>query len=306
MIEAPCIIKGMGIRDYHAAPGISKSGLDDIAKCPQIYKALRSPEAPTRYETPAQLHGNLAHCALLEPDAFDKRYVVLPEDAPRRPTAVQRNAKKPSDDTRAAVAWWDEFNERTKGAKTITAEQRATALAQAASMRALKNVFHDLGMEQLLKRGVPEVSAFWNDPDTGVLCRCRPDLAVDFDTGESVLPDVKTFNDATPEQFARQVARMRYYVQDAYYSDGYGYASGRRVVAFPFIVVEDSYPYAAASYNLGDESKAQGYNEYRYLLDVYARCLKSGEWPGYADRTQTIEMPAYALTPAEVEISYAS
>lgn len=258
-----------------------------MARSPAIYKALRSPGAPARSEKVSQLHGNLAHCAILEPAEFDKRYAVGP--------SVNRNTKV-----------WKDFVESTM-LTAIQQEQKDAAFAQAASVMALTDVYEGLTGAEFFSQGDPEVSNFWLDPDTGVLCRCRPDWRRPVGKKRVVLGDVKTVGDATAGDFSRQVARMNYQTQDAFYTDGDTATNGDTVDAFIFFVVESTWPYAAASYRLDDESRHEGYIQYRGLLDSYAMCTRTGVWPGIASSTQTISLPAYAKTNSEeIEISYAS
>lgn len=284
----PGVYYGMPIDEYHGyGEAISKSGLDDMARSPAIYKALRSPGAPARVEKASQLHGNLAHCAILEPAEFDKRYAVGP--------SVNRNTKE-----------WKQFVESTL-LTPIQQEQRDAAFSQAASVMALTDVYEGMTGAEFFAQGDPEVSNFWIDRETGVLCRCRPDWRRPVGLKRVVLGDVKTVGDATRREFERQVARMNYQTQDSFYTDGDTSASGDKVEDFIFIVVEPTWPYAAASYRLDDESRHEGYIQYRGLLDSYAMCKRTGVWRGIASSTQTISLPAYAKTNSEeIEITYAS
>lgn len=287
------------IEQYHALESISKTGLDDINVSPAHYFAWhRDPFRPARPVLAGQLEGHLAHCAVLEPEKFSERYATVPKDAPRRPTEAQWNAKNPSPDSIAAMDWWSEFNASIAGATTVTNDQYETAMRQADSIRALPDV------QQYLGRGKAEVSAFWTDPVTGVECRCRPDFVHPLSKSSVVLLDVKTYSSAAAEDFRRQVARKRYHVQDTFYSGGYSAAAGVEVVKFIFIVVETEWPFAAASYTLGNASREEGYLECRRLLDIYEECVRTGDWPGYARKTTEIDMPPYAFTSQEVEISY--
>lgn len=303
------LVHGLGIAEYHSGIELSNSQLTDLAACPAKFYALhRDPERPVkvRVETASQLAGNLAHCAFLEPFAFDKRYTPLPDDAPRRPSESQWNAKKSNESSEAAKEWWSSFEAQNVGKQIISAESFRVAALQAKSLRNLPSVFGGRSMKDLLIGAAPEVSAFWTDPLTGVLCRCRPDLVVPINPRQVVLIDVKTFSDCTPREFLRQIHRMRYHVQASFYSEGYARASGMEVVAFIFAVVEDSWPFLAASYQLGTESMHEGELEHRSLLDTYAECSRSNVWPGYTTTTAVLELPSYALTPQEVEVSYAT
>jgi exodeoxyribonuclease VIII len=295
-IEPIGILEGQDIEEYHAGPGISKTGLDLIERSPLHYYAeyldpARPPKAND--ETPARLVGHLAHCAILEPAEFDKRYAVLPADAPRRPTSAQWNAKNPSSDSLMAMSWWREWLAKNEGRTVITHDQRETAMRQAESVRRLPDIREALG------RGRPEVSAYWRDPATGVLCRCRPDWRHDAGDKNVILVDVKTYSNAAPAEFARQIARMRYHVQAAYYTDGYALASGRDVLGFIFLAVETEYPYAASAVMLDDASLEQGRADYRRNVDAYARCLAANEWPGYPAGIQPVSLPSWAMTDIE-------
>lgn len=73
----PGIYYGLSNEAYHAGPGISKSQLDDIAINPAVY--LWRKHAPVDVEKTAALDmGSALHCLLLEPEEFDKRFVVAP------------------------------------------------------------------------------------------------------------------------------------------------------------------------------------------------------------------------------------
>lgn len=287
----PGIAHGVDIDVYHSMPGISKTGLDAVNRSPAHYFGWHlDPVRPPSKERAGQLEGQLAHCAVLEPNEFVKRYVTVPPNAPRRPTDAQWNAKNPSPDSIAAMDWWREFNERTGGKVIITAAQYETAMRQAQSIRKLPEI------AEALERGKPEVTAMWIDAITGEPCRCRPDWVADFGGRRVVLLDVKTCSDASADEFRRQIARKRYHVQDAFYSDGYAAATGIDVMGFVFVAVESEWPYVANAMILDERSREQGRADYRRNLATYSACRQRGEWPGYGERIQYIELPGWAMT----------
>lgn len=290
------LIDDLSIDAYHGGPGISKSGLDDIDRSPATYFARHlDPKRPPARDRSGQLEGTLAHCAVLEPQEFDRRYVSVPADAPRRPTEAQWNAKKPSVDSMLAMDWWDAFKKRTGGATVITHEQRETAMSQAVSMRRIPDF-----AEALAGDSVAERSAYAVDEATGVLMRCRPDLAYRVDRGV-VLFDVKTFASAAPNEFERQVARKRYYVQAAYYTDVYARASGLDVLGFVFIAVETEYPFLSHALMLDEDSIESGRRAYRRNLETFAECQARDVWPGYGDGISLITLPRWITRKDEVE-----
>jgi hypothetical protein len=245
------------------------------------------PRRPPQTEKSGQLEGTLAHCAILEPDEFSKRYVAVPKDAPRRPTESQWNAKKPSLESVQAMDWWREFGDRTGGATVIGRDQYEVAMRQAESVRKLPEV------AELLADCATEVSAFWTDGETGAHCRCRPDLVHPAGSGV-ILADVKTYSDASPGEFRRQIARKLYHLQDAFYSDGFEAATGKTVHAFIFIAVETVWPFAACALMLDDSSRQKGREIARAQINRYAECDRTGIWPGYSDRIELVTLPAWA------------
>lgn len=271
----PGLMYGLDIEAYHGGPGVSKSGLDDIERSPAIYHALHlDPRRPAPTAKAGQFEGALAHCATLEPDQFGKRYSVHPK--------MNRNTK----------AWHAIEEDCPIGVVPIQVDQYETAMRQAESVRALPEV------REALRRGRAETSAYWLDPETGELCRCRPDWDHEPNANAAILLDLKTCGDASPADFARQIARKRYHVQDAFYTDGFAMASGREVMAFIFVAVETQWPYAASAVMLDDESRAAGRAAYRRNLTTYSACRKANHWPGFSSAIEIVNLPAWAMKEA--------
>jgi hypothetical protein len=268
------VIDDMPIDEYHAHPALSNTGLRDFARSPFHYHALHLDALrPRRDPTRSQLMGNLAHCLILEPDEFHKRYAV-------GPVSDQR-----------LKAWKEWEDAQPKGLILIKPDEYDIAQAQALSVRSIPDVAAILG------NGKAERSAFWRDPTTGVLCRCRPDWTHPCGTAQrpaAVLLDVKTCDDASPSGFARQIARMAYHYQDAWYTEGYARAAGVEVMGFVFVAVEDAWPFAACAVMLTDEERAAAAVENRALLTRFAECQRTNNWPGYSTGIEIVQLPRWA------------
>lgn len=285
------IFEGIDIDAYHQGPGISTTGLKLVARAPQLYfsRYLDPQRPPVKEETAAQLVGNLLHCALLEPAEFNNRFALLPEDAPKKPTAAQWGAKKPSPESIAAMDWWTKWGEDHAGKTTISEEQYSTAWAQADSLRRISIV------KEAMSRGGAERSAYGIDPATGLYCRVRPDWTYDAG-GAVVLLDAKTYSNMAPSEFAMQCARMGYHQQDAFYRDVYALASGKRVSAFLFAGVETEWPYAANVIELKPLSLDRGRELNRRALSTLKACHETGAWPGYTTGgAHAVDIPDWAL-----------
>jgi hypothetical protein len=283
------VVYGMPAEQYHAIQALSNSALSALKRSPRHYWASYiNPERPERVETPRMFTGTLAHCAALEPDAMAARYIVVPEDAPRRPTAAQWSAKKPSADSQAAMAWWSDFNARASGRLIVTAEQYSATQQQLAAVLAVPE------LAAVLASGASEVSFFWIDPETGAYCKARADHVHKLADGRVILLDLKTTSDVSPEQFGRSVWNFGYHRQDAWYSRGYEMASGTAVAAFVFGAVTSDYPHIAVPYMLDDAAKALGAEQCRDLLATYMQCKGVDYWPAYGSGVQLLSLPAWA------------
>lgn len=260
---------------YHSGPGLSHSGVKRLLRSPFHFFAIaHEPDMPPLQPTPQQFAGTLCHCATLEPDAFDVRYRVGPE--------VNKNSSE-----------WKAFKARNPNVDVISVKQRETAMAQAAALRA-----HPI-ISELLAKGEPELSIYWRDVATDVLCKARPDWVHPCGKpgAESViLLDVKTTSDASPEGFAKAVATYGYHTQAEWYCTGYEQTfPGVRCEGMVFAVVENEFPYACAAYMVDEDALLFARERNRHALNLYVECDRRAQWPGYPADLQVISLPRWAL-----------
>lgn len=253
------IIHGMSNSEYHSLPAVSNTVLSSMARSPAHCFILHISDDRRKQATSAAFFGGtLAHCAILEPDALLDRYILRPAGLDLR--------------TKAGKEWKEAL---PSGVDMIDDDQYKAALSQ---RDAVRNV-PELG--ELLAAGAPEVSAFWRDDETGLQCKCRPDWVHTLSDGRVILVDVKTTVDASPSQFTRSVWRYGYHRQAAWYSAGYSRAAGVEVAGFVFAAVTSAHPFIAAAHTLDEDYLRIGQDECRRLLDEYADCKLTGQWPAY-------------------------
>lgn len=287
-MDTQSLLRDMPANEYHAVQAMSSGGLRRMRQSPaHFYGAMLDPRRPPELESVAKANGTLAHCMLLEQDQFGMRFAVVPDDAPRRPSKLQRKAAKPSPATMTSIAWWDTFEADTAGKALVEQPALDSAMAKASALRSLPEI------ARLLSSGYAESSAFWLDAETEVLCKCRPDWV--YDTGDGViLLDGKTAKDASPDGFARSSWNFRYDLQAAWYSDGFERATGQRVLGFVFGAVESDWPHCAAAYMLPDDVLDAARREIRRLVRQYSDCLQRNHWPGYPAGVTLLTMPRWA------------
>jgi exodeoxyribonuclease VIII len=259
--------------EYHQGPGLSHSGVKRLLRSPWHYQAINGPHEPIA-PTPQMFAGTLCHCAFLEPEEFHSRYVVGPEVSTK------------------AAREWKEFVAANPDREPITQKQHDTAWAQAESLRA-----HPVIAELMSGMGIAERAIYWTDPETGVLCKAKPDWAHLCGTSArpaAILLDAKTTSDASPEGFAKAIANFGYHTQADWYCWGYEQATGTPCEGMVFAVVENEFPYACAAYMVDDEGLRIARERNRRALNLYAECERKANWPGYPSELQVISLPRWA------------
>lgn len=267
----PGLYLEMPAEKYHQVHAMSAGGLKRMAQSPAHFYGLQlDPERPEPGEpTDALRFGTLFHVALFEPAALAERYAVKPAGHDGR--------------TAEGKAW----KAANAAREIVEASEMAAAKTMAAKVLALPEI------ASLMADGVAESSAFWIDDLTGELCKCRPDWVSPAGDGV-ILIDGKSTIDARPEAFGKAVWNLDYHLQAAWYSDGYEAATGKRVHGFVFAAAEKAWPHAAAAYMLGDDVLDAARRENRRLLNLYAECKRTGQWPGYAPQISLINLPRWA------------
>lgn len=261
--------------EYHAGPGISKSGLSWIIDATPLHLWERkfNPEHEEKPATDAHVFGSVLHKLVLEPQDFAKEFLVTP-------TIDKR--------TKEGKAQYAELMLHVEKEKLTLVEQETLDEATKAS----KAVLAHPNAVKLLANGKPEQSVYWIDPDTGVLCKCRPDY---WRTDVRVLSDLKSTVDGSQSEFQRAIYNFNYHVQAAFYLDGVSIVTGERYEDFVFFCAEKQPPYAVSNYRISERAIAKGRELYKKALATYARCLETNTWPGYPLEIQPIDLPPWAL-----------
>ncbi|HIH3522421.1 TPA: exodeoxyribonuclease VIII [Escherichia coli] len=264
----PGIYYGISNENYHAGPGVSKSQLDDIADTPALYLWRKNAPVDTTKTKTLDL-GTAFHCRVLEPEEFSNRFIVAPE--------FNRRTNAGKEEEKAFL-----MECASTGKTVITAEEGRKIELMYQSVMALP-----LGQWLVESAGHAESSIYWEDPETGILCRCRPDKIIpEFHW----IMDVKTTADI--QRFKTAYYDYRYHVQDAFYSDGYEAQFGVQPT-FVFLVASTTIEcgrYPVEIFMMGEEAKQAGQLEYHRNLRTLADCLNTDEWPAI----KTLSLPRWA------------
>jgi len=287
--DTPAVAQGVydniQAEDYHRIMGLTKSGLMMLRKSPaHFWDWMNSPSIPS---TKAMNIGTACHTLVFEPHKWDDEITVVPDNAPKRPTEIQRNAKKPSDETLAAIKFWDEFNAKSKGRATISAEDEYVV------RKMTEQVFNNEEVVALLKHpsAKAEVSIVSKEKVKGldIVCKGRCDLITMDNT---VIVDLKTCEDASPEAFSKNFMSMGYWMQAAHYMS-IARNSGMPIQKFIFIAAEKNPPYCTALYTLDDTSLEKAFAIRNKLVERLSDCIARNDFPAYQRGVQALTMPGW-------------
>ena len=149
---------------------------------------------------------------------------------------------------------------------------------------------------KFIREGEAEICIVWNDKKTGLLCKARIDYV---HRARALLIDLKTTTDASPKAFQFEMNKWKYHQQAAFYCDGWKTLTGDDP-CFVLLPLEKSPPYAAAAYQVGDDTLWAGRLTYQKAIAKYAECVETGMWLGYGDKVVMLDIPLYALREAGV------
>ena len=140
------------------------------------------------------------------------------------------------------------------------------------------NIRNHKDASQLIQ-GVPQKSIRWEDEQTGLALKVRPDVM-----GERRLVDLKTSADETPRAFAKSIEQFGYHRQAAMYSHAVELLTGRPHDWF-FVVIRNVAPWTVATYQITDDWKARGGDEIRETINALSSAIKTDKWEplGYGD-----------------------
>lgn len=262
-ISKPGIYSGIPIEEYHeqltVGPSISSSGLRSIlSKSPAHYfwnsylNDQREPDedAPKLQDKRTFAFGKAAHAMILGDDYFDEHFVVSPYSDFRKAAAQEFR------DTEQRTIIKQEWVPQIKQMRNILLEE-PVVIAGAL-------------------QGEVEYSIVWQDKETGVWKKARPDVMPHDDW----VVDYKTTANIFERQRRNSIVEYGYHMQMAMIAEGLA-AVGRPIPAnFVLIFQEKDAPFSVVSERLSWELIRIGAMQNREATQIFRKCLNEDDWPG--------------------------
>ena len=200
--------------------------------------------------------GTAAHAALLE-DGLSKIVVVE------------------ADDWRTKAAQQQRDTARTAGKTALLARHVKTVGAMVEVAQAF---IAQSEIVEFWKGGESEVTGIAQEG--GIWLRCRFDRIT---TTRRFIIDYKSTTDASPEVFSRQIVRMGYHIQDAFYRR-VARLLGAHAPRFAFIAQSCEPPFECSLHGCDPALQEIGDAAVQRATDLWRQCITAKSWPSYGGR----------------------
>ena len=272
---------------YEDINALNFSTLKHIAVSPAYLRyVMDNPEE--KGDTDAYRRGRAIHCATLEPERFERDFIVVPDfDQMARDKYGSLRTKEAQQSRDTARAEWE--SSANPEAEQITEENRETALRCASAV-----LSHPKACD-LLSGARFEQAVQWIHPETGIHCKGRLDIVTDR------IVDLKSTRHNTMREVARAAAQYDYHVQCAWYHDGAktaGLIDGNK---HPAMIVVHATPgskfvdVAVLDMDLNPFTLDAGRRTYEKWINLYAGCLSANLWPGMCSGSEEWTVPQWKL-----------
>jgi len=227
-------------------------------------------------QTTAMKLGTACHLAVLQPELFLQQYTVA--TGCTETTKAGKRCSKGGSVVRAGNWYCGQHDpaptQPFDNSCVLDIDEYATC------MRVRESVMsHPLAGEILRAEGPVERSGVFRDEATGLRLKFRTDKVLKI--GEFLtVADLKTTEDANPNQYQHALERYGYHISAAMYLKGLAVV-GQPCERFVHIAVEKSPPYAVAVYRVMDDALEAGNYKLTELLSLVSQCERTGVFPGY-------------------------
>tara|TARA_R110002020_G_scaffold4811_3_gene20802 strand:- start:7413 stop:8222 length:810 start_codon:yes stop_codon:yes gene_type:complete len=233
---------------YQDTEYVSNSMLNNLTgKSPEYFKFITN---NPQLSTSAMKFGSALHMNVLQPEEFNKHYIVSPK--------FDKRTKQGKED-------YAEFTNNNMF-KTVISEQENDLIQKMTS-----KLFKDNDAVQLLTNGLKEHIIAWENEEFGVKCRGMLDV---YNTKANIIVDLKTTQDSSYYGFAKSVRKFKYYKQAAFYLDAV------RAQEFYIVAIEKNQPFSINIIQIGDDLLDKGRELYNRDLEIYKYCTDNNYWPG--------------------------
>lgn len=222
--------------------------------------------------------GHAFHPGVLEPEKFEKEFVILPANCK---SGTKNNPNKGMKANLTAFeAQCEANNQLIISPKDFDNIREMRAVIQS-----------DQEALDLLSDGEAEVSGYFIDQEYDIKCKVRIDW---INKKNRILVDLKSCADARHFPFRKAAFDFGDDLQAFMYLLAVTEITGEPHNDFKFICVESKDYHGLHIWEADQEMIDTGFKKYTKAMILYKQCLESGEWPGYDSTPMPLGSPSYA------------
>lgn len=302
------IVNDLSIEEYHSDRTIlSSTGLKKLKECSRnfVYYVLYGTESKPHFD-----FGNAFELALMDKinktSLFEKHCAILETDMWVN-AALDVNPELTSPKASKTYKQLSEaFTQQNEGKYLIKDIGDSESMVSMNEM--INSCVADDTIRKLLTNTEYQISLFWDDPETGLKLKSRPDVCR---SKKNVILDIKTCKDASPQGFAKDASNLDYWLQAVMQMEA-AINTGLmpKVDKYFWLAVEKTPPYNACIYEYQTDDITSITLYYHHLLKRAVTALslipevhkKHGDLsivPSYGEQSDKgygivdLEMPLY-------------
>lgn len=236
--------------DFLAKRPVSYSSLKAFRKSPKHYiQYLTKP----REITDAMLFGQIVECRVLEPEKFDRKFMVI-KKTPQRSNAAKEEMERLQ-------------QEAAESGKIIIYE----SMVEEADLCVTALMDYESSRKLIEARRRIQLRMNWTHKHTGIPVTG----IIDFESKaweSDFIVDLKTTKSADPDDFTKDAAKLDYHIQCGSYMDGYP----RTQFRFPnmaFIAVENVDPFNVSVFFCENNYVSRALDEFHGTMNAFKYCM---------------------------------
>jgi hypothetical protein len=265
-------VSGIPIEKYHSAGicdgvAVSSSNLRTcwIKSPAHMFSSwCENPDADPITPSRFMILGQAAHHLFLGEDNFSSKFVTQPETYRDVKTGEEKEWTYKAN---ACKAWRDKYVDAGKVIVSLKDLQAIIEMAKSLAAEAL--------VQQGLLNGLVECSGFFKDRETGLWCKCRPDV-IPTDSGD--FADLKTTSEVLTPAIQSSIRSYAYHQQGSLVWECCEVLD-QPFESFTLMFIETAKPYCARAVPLTDDDLARGRLQNRAMLRKIKGCMDIGHWP---------------------------
>ena len=303
--------------DYHASPFLSSSRIKIVMENAREFQVEYITKEKPKKDTDALLIGSMYHTLVLEPDTFNRDYLVLEGDGNKdgliaNIEALGGDVERVDGKVKTLVADLRVKLEELKSnySKRIVSQAQVD-IAKMIAERALESMYVieakgkvllSAKLKDILKMDIAYVERTFYGKIDGEVVQVRPDILLNLGKENDIwfCIDLKSGIDATQSEFAKGSSRYMYDLQEWIYREVLK-QNGIDIVDFRFCVAGKGEYSQAAYYQLDKEDLEDAEKIVKAIIKKYKFCIEHDIWQesrfDYAqmrfEPVSTVKMPTY-------------